>query len=95
MKVTTSQFAVMEREISAAEANRKFSELIRAVREDGSSYVVTSHGRPVAKITPVESEGRADAARVAAFRVLMKRLKSQKAKDIGRWSRDEVYEDDA
>src|SRR5438309_751380 len=38
--------------ISAARANREFSHLIRKVRE-GASYVVTSHGRPVARILPI------------------------------------------
>ena len=39
----------MEKPVSAADANRKFSKLLRAVRE-GKSYVVTSHGRAVARI---------------------------------------------
>ena len=34
----------MERGVSAAEANRKFSKLLRTVRE-GHSYLVTSHGK--------------------------------------------------
>ena len=50
----------MEKAISAAEANRKFSQVLRGVRE-GRSYVVTSHGRPVARIAPVK-EDRATAA---------------------------------
>jgi antitoxin (DNA-binding transcriptional repressor) of toxin-antitoxin stability system len=37
----------MERAVSAAVANRKFSQLLRSVRE-GRSYVVTTHGKPVA-----------------------------------------------
>jgi prevent-host-death family protein len=43
----------MEKAVSAADANRRFSKLLRAVRE-GQSYVVTSHGQAVAKIIPVE-----------------------------------------
>ena len=39
--------------VTAAEANRGFSRLIRGVCE-GASYVVTSHGRLVARIVPVE-----------------------------------------
>ena len=34
----------MEKPVSATDANRKFSKLLRAVRE-GQSYVVTSHGK--------------------------------------------------
>ena len=47
----------MEKAVSAADANRRFSKLLRAVRE-GQSYVVTSHGEPVARITPIEKNGR-------------------------------------
>jgi prevent-host-death family protein len=43
----------MEKTISAADANRRFSELLRGVRE-GQSYVVTSHGKVVARISPVK-----------------------------------------
>lgn len=77
----------MEKAISAAEANRKFSQLLREVRE-GRSYVVTSHGRPVARISPIDNERDADRARDA----LLKRLRSQKAIDIGPWTRDELYD---
>ena len=41
----------MKKAISAAEANRRFSQLLREVRE-GHSFIVTSRGKPVAKITP-------------------------------------------
>ena len=40
----------MKKAISAAEASRRFSQL-REVRE-GHSFIVTSRGKPVAKITP-------------------------------------------
>jgi prevent-host-death family protein len=79
----------MEKPVSAADANRKFSKLLRAVRE-GHSYVVTSHGKAVAKIVPVEKNGEvARGARTA----LVKRLRSEPVVRIGRWSRDELYED--
>jgi prevent-host-death family protein len=77
----------MEKSISAAEANRKFSQLLREVRE-GRSYLVTSHGRPVARIMPVVAERAGDAARAA----LLRRLQSEPITDIGRWNRDELYE---
>lgn len=79
----------MNKHITAADANRKFSELLSNVRQ-GASYTVTSHGRPVATITPVE-EGARD--RLKARRLLLQRLASQPATDIGRWTRDELYED--
>ena len=50
--ITTVEIS-MEEAVSAADANRKFSLILRSVRE-GHSYVVTSHGRPVARIIPAE-----------------------------------------
>jgi len=77
----------VEKAVSAADANRKFSKLLRAVRE-GQSYVVTSHGEPVARIVPVEKNG--GAAR-GARTALLKRLGAERVVKIGRWSRDELY----
>ena len=64
----------MDEPISAADANRRFSQLLRGVREDHATYVVTSHGKPVAKITPVDA-GSGISAR--ALELLLARLKSQ------------------
>ena len=41
----------MEKAVSAADANRKFSKLLGAVRQ-GQSYIVTAHGKAVARIIP-------------------------------------------
>lgn len=78
----------MEKAISAADANRKFSQLLREVRE-GRSYVVTSHGRPVARIAPV-TEQRASKAKAALLAHLEARPVT---KPIGRWTRDELYDE--
>jgi prevent-host-death family protein len=78
----------MEKPVSAADANRKFSKLLRAVRE-GQSYVVTSHGRAVARIVPAEKDSVTRGARAA----LLKRLRSEPVTRVGRWTRDELYED--
>jgi prevent-host-death family protein len=83
----------MEKSVSAADANRRFSDLLRGVRK-GRSYVVTSHGRPVARLIPAETDERhAKAARAA----LLTRLKSQPAakgdKARRRWTRNELYDD--
>jgi prevent-host-death family protein len=78
----------MEETISAAEANREFSRLLREVR-GGNSFVVTSHGRPVAKLVPVIGDAQ---ARQQAWLRLMERLKSQPAVNAGKWTRDELYE---
>ncbi len=80
----------MEESISAADANRKFSLLLRGVRE-GRSYVVTSHGKPVARLVPASR--RDDVARTARA-TLLARLERQPVMNVGRWSREELYEDD-
>ena len=77
------------RMVSAAEANRQFSQLLREVRE-GETVVVTSHGTPVATILPAE---RDEPARDQAKQVLLARLLAQTVVDIGPWRRDELYED--
>jgi prevent-host-death family protein len=52
---------------SAADADRRFSELLRTVKT-GRSVVVTSHGKPVAGISPVMEDDRAaKGARSALF----------------------------
>jgi prevent-host-death family protein len=82
----------MDETISAAEANRAFSRLLRGVRE-GRSYLVTAHGRPVARLVPAHSGGE-DERRVrgAALCALIERVQRQPAVDVGRWTRDELYE---
>ena len=79
----------MEKLVSAAEANRMFSKLLRAVRE-GQSYVVTSHGKAVAKIVPTAEAGQ---VRLGARTALVKRLRSERVVTVGRWNRDELYEE--
>jgi prevent-host-death family protein len=79
----------MDKAVSAADANRNFSQLLQGVRR-GRSYVVTSHGKPVAKIVPVSES---DAVASSAWTTLLARLRSQPVVDIGRWTREELYED--
>lgn len=76
--------------ISAADANRRFSFLLRGVRA-GRSYVVTSHGKPVARIIPA---GKHDDIASSARSALLSRLEKQPVIKAGRWTRDELYEDD-
>ena len=78
----------MDRPVSAADANRSFSQILREVRE-GASYVVTSHGRPVARIVPFKADLD---ARLAAREALFKRLDAQPTMNLGPWTRDELYE---
>jgi prevent-host-death family protein len=79
----------MDKPVSAADANRNLSQLLRGVRR-GRSYVVTSHGKPVARIVPT---AEADAVSAGARTGLLTRLRSQRVQEIGSWSRDELYED--
>ena len=79
----------MDKAVSAADANRRFSELLRTVKK-GRSVIITSHGNPVAKITPaVDDERAAAGARSALFA----RLRTERAVNVGRWTRDELYDD--
>lgn len=78
----------MDQSISAAEANRAFSRILRDVRA-GRTYVVTAHGEPVARIVPWHDP---DATRQAARQCLLQRLKAQPAGSAERWTRDELYE---
>jgi prevent-host-death family protein len=78
----------LDQPISAAEANRSFSRLLREVRQ-GHSYVVTAHGQPVARIVPVTGAG---AARQAPRAALFRRLEVQPVSDVGRWRREELYD---
>jgi prevent-host-death family protein len=79
----------MDKAVSAADANRRFSELLRTVKK-GRSVIVTSHGKPVAKITSLaEDERVAEGARS----VLFARLRTERAVTAGRWTRDELYDD--
>ena len=53
---------------------------------------MTSHGKPVATIEPAETTSRAE---IAARRSLLERLSNQPVLNLGRWTRDELYEDPA
>ncbi len=80
----------MGKTVSAADANRDFSKLLGHVRS-GDSFVITSHGKPIAKIIPFVDR---DSVRDAAQQSLLRHLRSQAAIDIGRWTRDELYDND-
>lgn len=79
----------MEKTVSAADANRNFSQLLSGVRR-GGVYIVTNHGKPVARLSPVEEAGETIAGARAH---LFARLRRQPVTRIGRWTRDELYED--
>jgi len=79
----------MNKSVSAADANRRFSELLRTVNT-GRSVVVTKHGKAVARISPVIQDDRAEeGARSALFA----RLSRERVVNARRWTRDELYDD--
>jgi prevent-host-death family protein len=84
-----SEIFLMDQPVSAAEANRQFSRILREVR-DGRPYVVTSFGTPVARIVPAGCDQHmATAARSA----LLARLARQPVVIVGEpWERDELYD---
>ncbi len=66
---------LMEEAVSAADANRKFSLLLRGVRE-GRRYVVTSHGKPVARLIPARKTASTRRRRSARARRCCRAWKS-------------------
>lgn len=75
--------------ITAAEANRAFSSLLRRASA-GETVIVTSRGRPVAQIGPVREDV---AAKEAAWQKLLTRLANQEP--TGRltpWTREDLYD---
>ena len=76
--------------VSAADANRHFSSLLRDVRS-GESVTVLSRGKPVAVIAPVVHNRNGQ--RQAAKSHLMERLRSQQVQGERTWKREDLYED--
>ena len=76
------------RTISAGEANRHFSTLLRDVAT-GEIITVLSRGKPVATISPARL---GDVERAAAKLNLLERLRQQTPAGARHWTRDELYE---
>jgi len=74
--------------ISAGDANRHFSSLLRDVAT-GEVVTVLSRGRPVATLSPVRQR---DDQRQLAKQSLLARLRQQKPSGMRNWTRDELYE---
>lgn len=74
--------------ISAGDANRHFSNLLRDVAT-GEVITILSRGKPVATISPAHSGcGEREAAKLE----LLGRLRQQKPSGARNWTRDELYE---
>ncbi|MHB1532137.1 type II toxin-antitoxin system Phd/YefM family antitoxin [Acidithiobacillus sp.] len=76
------------RTVTAADANRQFSSVLREVSQ-GETFTVVSRGRPVATISPASAD---HAQRSAAKISLLARLRTQRRTGARDWSRDELYE---
>ncbi|RKX75393.1 MAG: type II toxin-antitoxin system prevent-host-death family antitoxin [Spirochaetes bacterium] len=74
--------------ITATEANRRFSSLLRDVSK-GEAYTVLSRGKPVATVRPVQSD---DIIHFSAKKRLLSRLKQNPATGIRNWSRNDLYD---
>jgi prevent-host-death family protein len=73
--------------VTAADANRQFSSVLRDVSK-GEIFAVVSRGKPVATISPAKS---ADALRRTSNAALIARLRKQEACGERNWTRDELY----
>jgi prevent-host-death family protein len=77
-------------QITAREANQRFSEVLAKVERGGQGFVVTKHGRPVARILPFGAEGTSEDG---TKEVILRRLfASAKPLGVGPVSRDELHE---
>ena len=77
-------------QISAREANQRFSELLAKVERERQGFVVTKHGRPVARILPIERpQMQLTPEQEAALERIMT---TGWPLGIGKFSRDELYD---
>ncbi len=74
--------------VTAADANRQFSSVLRDVAQ-GETFTVLSRGKPVATISGTKP---GDAQRNLAKTSLMARLRAQAATGSRNWTRNELYE---
>lgn len=74
--------------ITASEANRQFSKLLREVAE-GEDVSIVSHGRTVAKIVSTADEIK---SREMARSALMARLSRQATTGQRGWTRADLYD---
>jgi prevent-host-death family protein len=77
----------MDRAISASDANQRFSEMLREVQA-GESFIVTSRGRPVAKVVPIgDIDGQG-----AAIDALLDFVTGLPRRRAEAWRREDLYE---
>ena len=75
--------------MTASEANRNFSAVLRAVSQ-GARVRVTSHGRPVAVVSSPTGDADSETRRAAAFAELKRHLAKVEHVTVGSWTRDDL-----
>ncbi|MFH2129500.1 MAG: type II toxin-antitoxin system prevent-host-death family antitoxin [bacterium] len=75
--------------VTAAEANRRFSAVLREVSQ-GEEMTIVSRGKPVATIGPVKTDSP---ERRVAIENLINRLKKREISGSRNWTRNELYDD--
>ena len=76
--------------ITARDANQRFSELLSKVETEGQGFVVTKHGRPVARIVPIETARKKLTPEQEA--ALERLMTTGWPLGIGTFGRDELYD---
>ena len=75
--------------VTAADANRRFSAILREVSQ-GEEMTIVSRGKPVATIGPVKVDSP---DRHVAKTNLINRLKKRELSGSRNWTRNELYDD--
>lgn len=83
----------MNRRVSTTDVEQNLTSIIHDV-EEGETFVITSDGREVARLSPVEKFDVNSEKAKQARKELFEHLRQVKAIDIGPWTRAELYEDE-
>lgn len=75
--------------VSAAEANRQFSRLLREAQA-GETITITSRGKPVAQLAPIAED---KAAKDKAWAAFVEELRQMPAQRLGKFDRNWAYDD--
>lgn len=81
----------MTQSVSASEANRAFSALLRRARR-GETVAITSRGETVAYLVPKDAASGEREKRRAVLQAMAEAAKARPVGNIGPWTRDELYD---
>lgn len=82
----------MESTITATEANRSFSALLRRVRR-GDRFIITSRGEPVATLTQASSPSESEVERRRkSWNAFKRRLNARPVRNLPRFTREDMHE---